>query len=183
MLHTWKKRTVAVLLSMGLLLAGAAPVAAANQGSQENPLVTLSYLQDVFKAAILQESKTLVATIRAEYEAALESKIAAYTKEMEQIVGENGIGAVVFAVVELAQGQQLTGSSGGELILRSGTVSCQAAESPALINTTDGSTLANGRNMAQNNLYLIPGGGRVLQVSSATATVMVRGEYTITTAD
>ena len=52
------------------------------------------------------------------------------------------------------------------------------ANTPGLVDSTDGSTLASGGALQPNHLYLITADGRGLK-ATADATVMVRGSYTI----
>ena len=179
MLRGMKKRAAALILSGAMALAIAVPANAAPQGSQENPLVTLSYLQDVFKAAILQEVQARIDSIRADYESALNNKVEAYTLEMEALVGDSDLGSAVFSVVELAKGDTLSCAAGGEILFRSGAGSAVGS----LIDSTNGSTLTSGKTLSQNHMYFIFDEGQAIKALSATATVMVRGEYTIETAE
>ena len=175
MIREMKKRAAALILGGVMVLAATAPASAAPQGSQENPLVTLSYLQDVFKAAILQEVQARIDSVRAGYESALEDKIEAYTLEMEALVGDSDLGSAVFSVVELSKGEILSGTAGGEVIFRSGAGSCMGG----LVDSTNGNTLSSGKSVIQNHMYLILADGQAVKVTSTTATVMVRGEYKV----
>ena len=105
----------------------------------------------------------------------------AYAQEVESLMGTSsgsGTASSVFSVVTVKAGQQLLGSTGCELLLRSGSATCVAASAPGLVDSTEGSTLASGGAVQPNHLYLITADGRGLK-ATADATVMVRGSYTI----
>ena len=178
MINKMKKRVAALILGGAMILAVALPASAAPQGSQENPLVTLSYLQDVFKAAILQEVQARIDSVRSGYETALSNQVAAYTQEMEQLVGDSDLGSAVFSVVELDKGDVLHCDIGGEVLLRAGA----ARSVSSLVNSTDGNTLAQGRALVQNHMYLALTAGQAVEATAAV-TLLVRGDYTVVAAD
>lgn len=79
-------------------------------GSASDPLVTLSYLNDVFLGQIMTK---------------VDQKIAARNSQLlQQSGGAGGMSGVEFAVVTLSKGQVLTGDIGCEVMLRVGTASC-----------------------------------------------------------
>ena len=103
---------------------------------------------------------------------------------MEQkLSGSAGTGTVgtssAFTVVNVAAGRQLTGATGFEFLLRSGSAIAVAASAPGLIDTTGGGTLASGGAVEPNHLYLTTAEGRGLKAVT-DLTVLVRGSYTLT---
>lgn len=175
------------LLSGGLVTAAlvGVAVAAGQQGSQSDPLVTLSYLRQQALPQVLEDVDEKVAARQSELEDKLSAVADGYAAEVEAALsGSVGTGSgsqtggAVYQVVELPAGQTLTGSAACELLLRSGTATCVSDSSPGLVDMTDGATLANGGALKANHLYLATIEGRGVRASTAV-TIMVRGEYTV----
>lgn len=175
------------LLSGGLVTAAlvGVAVAAGQQGSQSDPLVTLSYLQQQALPQVLEDVDEKVAARQSELEDKLSAVADGYAAEVEAALsGSAGTGSgsqtggAVYQVVELSAGQTLTGSAACELLLRSGTATCVSDSSPGLVDMTDGATLANGGALKANHLYLATIEGRGVRASTAV-TIMARGEYTV----
>ena len=158
----------------GALLRGAAA------GSQTDPLVTMSYLNDVNAPAILKQVESKLDSREQALVDKLDAVADAYVQEVEGLLGSSGgtvTASSVFSVVTVKAGHQLLGSTGCELLLRGGSATCVAASAPGLVDSTDGSTLASGVALQPNHLYLITADGRGLKGPPA-ATVMGRGRPT-----
>ncbi len=176
------KRRAKAILTAALALGSLAVLLGAAQGSQTDPLVTMSYINEVAKPAIL---KDVDAKLDAR-EQALADKLGAlvkqYEKEMEEKLsgsaGGEQLTTSAFTVVTVKSGQRLLGGVGCEFLLRSGTATCVAASAPGLVDSTDGSTLTSGGAVQPNHLYMSTAEGRGL-LATADATVMVRGSYTV----
>ena len=167
-----------------LTLAGVA-LAAGQQGTQSDPLVTLSYLNDKATPAILSQVDAKIAQREAELKAQLELVVDGYVKEVEDKLSTSGGSSAApsgdsaaFAVITLSQGQKLIGGEGCEFLLRSGSAVCVSASSPGLVDMTAGTTLSNGGALAANHLYLGTVDGRGVQAQGAV-TLLVRGTFTI----
>ena len=166
-----KKRWFSGLLIL-VLMTGAMNMTvslAVEPGSSDDPLVTLSYLNDTFLNTILEQ---------------VDQKIAARNSEIakqlgEQTTGEGSGTAETFTVVTMSQGQVLTGGIGCEVMLRVGTASCVSPSNPGLIDETAATTLNNGGALVQNHLYMMTIEGRGVQATAATTKLLVRGSYTI----
>jgi hypothetical protein len=144
---------------------------AANAGSANDPLITLSYLNTTFSRQVQTMVDQTVSQRKAEMEDAL-----------EKILAQGGSAAGtgnVFTVVTLSQGQSLVGEVGCEVMLRIGTATCGASDSVGLIDTTSGANLANGRPLATNHLYMVTISPRTVTATSGTVKVLARGPYTI----
>ena len=131
---------------------------AAEAGSAQDPLVTLSYLNETFMNTIM---------------ARVDEKIAARGGQ-----GIGGESAAVFTVVTLAGGQTLTGDIGCEVMLRVGSAVCVSPASPGLIDETGGTVLNSGGALVQNHMYMMTIEGRGVKASSAVK-LLVRGSYSI----
>ena len=165
MMHNDKKlpRFAALVLAVGLVCATA--TLAAEPGSQSDPLVTLSYLNETFMDSILQK---------------VDEKIAQRNAQLTQQGGTAPSGtASTFSVVTLSKGQVLTGGIGCEVMLRVGTASCVSPSSPGLIDETTAGTLNNAGALVTNHLYMMTIEGRGVKAGSATTKLLVRGSYTV----
>lgn len=176
----FKRKTVAAVLS--LTIVGGAVTVAATQGSQADPLVTLSYLSEVLAPSILTQVDARVLADRQAYLDKLDASVAGYTTQMEELLGglsgTPGQSTAAFSVLDLAQGQQLMGGVGCEIMLRVGTANCISPASPGLIDSTDGITLENGKPLVKNHLYMVTVTDRGISAAAAVK-VLVRGTYTI----
>ena len=162
--NRWFLRAVVLLALSGILSTTVS--LAAEAGSEGDPLVTLSYLNDTFLDTILTK---------------VDQKIAARNSQIAQeLGGQSASGtALTFTVVTLSKGQVLTGDIGCEVMLRVGTASCVSPSSPGLIDESSASALNNGGALVQNHLYMMTIEGRGVKATAATVKVLVRGGYTI----
>lgn len=165
--NRWLLRAVVLLALSGILSTTVS--LAAEAGSEGDPLVTLSYLNDTFLDTIL---------------AKVDQKIAARNSQIaQQLGGQTASGtsgtAAAFTVVTLSKGQVLTGDIGCEVMLRVGTAACVSPSSPGLIDESAAVTLNNGGALIQNHLYMMTIEGRGVKATAATTKLLVRGTYTI----
>ena len=157
-----------LVLVLALSALGMTMAAAAAPGSSKDPLVTLSYLEDVFFDAILEKVDERIK----ERDEKIAEKIAGTS-------GEAASDAQTFTVVTLTQGQTLTGDIGCEVMLRVGSAACTAPSAPGLIDETTASTLNSAGALAQNHLSMMTIAGRGVKATAATTKLLVRGGYTI----
>lgn len=176
-----KKRTRTVA-ALAAAVAAAGVLLGASQGSQTDPLVTMSYINEVAKPAILKDVDARLDAREQALADKLGGLITQYEKDMEaKLSGATGGEALTtsaFTVVTLKSGQKLLGGVGCEFLLRSGSATCVSASAPGLVDSTEGSTLPVGGAVQPNHLYMSTAEGRGLQ-ATADATVMVRGTYQI----
>ena len=166
-----------LVLAVIALVSGAAMLALAAPGSQEDPFITVNYLNEVFKQQIMAEANH----IGQQYALALDAKIA----EMEDRIRDSLGGAAqipgsieVFSVVTLSNGQSLTCSVGAEIMLRIGSASAFGSD-PALVDYTSGETLSSGSVLAHNHMYLVTIEGNGIRATADTVRVLVRGNYRV----
>ena len=162
--NRWFARMLIVLL-LGALLSVTVTMAS-GVGTNDDPLVTLSYLKETFMNDIMKQ---------------VDQKIADRNGQIaQQIGGQAGTtSASSFTVVTLSNGQVLTGKIGCEVLLRVGTATCVSPSNPGLIDQSNASVLDNGGALAQNHLYMMTIAGRGVKATAATTKLMVRGSYTI----
>lgn len=139
---------------------------AAEPGSSKDPLVTLSYLEDIFFDQIMDK---------------VDERIAERNKDIaKEVTGTSGSASGdTFSVVTLSKGQILTGDIGCEIMLRVGSAVCTSPSAPGLIDETSASTLNNGGSLQQNHMYMMTIENRGVKATSDTVKVLVRGSYTI----
>ena len=159
--NRWVLRTLVLLAICGVLNATVS--FAAEAGTDQDPLVTLSYLNETFLNNVLSR---------------VDEKIADRNAQLSQQTGGGGTSAN-FSVVTLTSGQVLTGGVGCEVMLRVGTAVCTASSAPGLIDETTAGTLNNGGALVQNHLYMMTIEGRGVKATAATTKLLVRGSYTI----
>ena len=149
-------------LALGLLLNVTVIGAAGTAGSTQDPLVTLSYLNDTFFNSIMQW---------------VDQKLAQQTGQA--VPGGGSSSSASFVVVTLSEGQTLTGGVGCEVMLRIGGAVCVSPSEPGLINETTAATLASGGALVQNHLYMMTIDGRGVRATAATTKVLARGSYSV----
>jgi len=160
-----------------ILVSGASILATASPGTSQDPVVTLSYLTNVFRPAVMNDVRNAEQEMVRQFEkriAELESRIQASG------TGQTAAGpADRFHVVTLSRNQTLSASVGTEIMLRIGTASAFGSSEPALINYTTGATLAAGSGLTANHMYLVTIEGNGVRATADTVRVLVRGVYTI----
>lgn len=164
MKNRWFLRLTVLLLISGILNTTVS--LAVQAGSSQDPLITLSYLNDTFMGEILKK---------------VDSKISARNADIAKQTGSNinGSSADSFTVVTMTKGQTLTGDIGCEVMLRIGTASCVTPSAPGLIDETSGGTLNNSGALVTNHLYMMTIEGRGVKATADTTKVLVRGTYTV----
>ena len=143
-----------VLLALAGLTA-MAYTASGGAGSRSDPLVTLSYLTETFTGQVMEQVDKIIA----------------------QQDGQAAGVSRTYAVVKLSAGQTLRGQAGCEVLLRSGRVSCNAANQPGLVDTTAGASVGGGTQLQMNHLYLMTDVRTM--TAAGDATLLVRGGYSV----
>ena len=174
-----KIRFCAAAMAAVCLTVGAA--VAAGEGTQAEPLITLSYLNQTAIPAVLEQVDGKAQAYQEELAGKLDQAIQQYTAQMEELVGDQSAQqhAATYTVVTLKKDQQLNMDIGCEVMLRIGTAQCVSPSAPGLINTTTGSTINDGNGLEVNHLYMATITGRAIKATANTTKVLVRGGYTI----
>ncbi|MBQ2830666.1 MAG: hypothetical protein IJF15_06595 [Oscillospiraceae bacterium] len=184
--NRWIMRLVA-LLTIGFTLTSLVAIAA-ETGSSSDPLVTLSYLSEVYMDELLARVDEKIAARNEKVMDDLSGKIAdAAGKAPQGGTSEVPSGGTTggtantqsFTLVDLTQGQTLRLPIGSEVLLRVGTASCVADSTPGLIDTTDAATLSGGGALVKNHLYMVTMENRAVKATAETVKVLVRGAYTV----
>ncbi|WP_409968606.1 hypothetical protein RFF05_01055 [Bengtsoniella intestinalis] len=169
--NRWKFR--AMVLMMVSAVACMSVSVLATVGTSDDPLVTLSYLQQTFWTSVVEQIDSAIGARDAELNAEIADKLSGVTTSE----GTTTSSTDAFTVVTLTQGQVLYGDIGCEVMLRVGTATCVASASPGLINQTDGTIIYGGDELAKNDLCMMTIEDRGVKATAATVKLMVRGDY------
>ena len=167
-------RTIAIA-GAALALVTIVVLAASTAGSQEDPLVTLSYLEGTYTDSVMEKADEVLAQRNQELQEALAEEI----QKLQSSGGSTGSGdsAASFVVVTLEKGETLVGGVGTEVMLRSGSAVCKASSEPGLLDSTDGAVLAKNAELKANHLYLMTVEGRGVTATASGTLLLVRGTY------
>lgn len=183
--HTALTRLLTLLLA-SLTVLSITAVAAGTAGSQGDPLVTLSYLNEVFLPELLGKVDEQLAgrseALADELSAQMERDVARLEEKYGAPTSAEGAPAGTvdsFTVVTLTSGQTLYGEIGCEVLLRVGTATVVSPSSPGLIDLTSATTLDSGKALTKNHLYMMTIDERGVKATAATTKVLVRGTYEV----
>ena len=171
------KKKIAVLLGIlaGTILTFTA-VVSTSAYTDSDPLITLSYLEQVFKPSVKQE-------VVDEVSESISAFASASTENLTSIDTAAPAASPSYTLVELAMGQTLSADSICEFIVRPGSRVVAVSPFPAqgIADITNGVEVLNGEPISINAYCLIPrgGDGRGLTVIGERAYIMIRGDYTI----
>ncbi len=179
-----KKRTkivvaVAVVLAAALI-TGVTIYAATSYGTESDPLVTLSYLSQKLKPEILSEVQSKIDAESSELSSEFDRKVEEFADNIGSDVGSSGgNSADTFSVITLYDGQVMTCSVGTEIMLRIGSAYAYGDDEPVLVDTTTGTTLADGYSLSKNHMYMVTIVDNGIEASSSVVKVLVRGQFEI----
>lgn len=183
---------VAVLMVAGL------GVIAAEYGSQSDPLVTLSYIEEV----LLPETKETVDEQIEEYLEDYEDLLSEQSDDLENYIDKklrsfasgdvdedlideiaeriaeanenSAVGNAPWAVITVPAGATVVCEPGVQAVVRSGQATCVSA----MIDLSNGETLAGGKKLVLNHMYVTDAAGQGF-VSAQGCTVLISGGYTV----
>lgn len=165
-------------LGMALLCSTTLLGADSIGGTQDDPLVTKSYVD----LRISELSNINNTQINEQLEEKLNEQEALINKLLEQIMNTGGISSS-FEIVHLKAGESIYGKQGTEMIIRSGEGIIIASDGGGIQDVTDGLDLPNSIKAPNNNLLIIPReDGRGILAKKSTV-IMVRGGYTLDKAE
>ncbi len=156
-----KKRMITILafILVAVLFAGIGAYAASTLGSKDDPLVTLSYVNERLYPQLLEK-------ITQEADRAAEETRRSFTA---------GITTETYSIVTLSYGQKLTGQVGCEILLRSGSASAGSG----IVDTTSGGELKSGSALSANHLCIVATEGGGITATANSVQLVVRGGYKI----
>lgn len=195
-----KKLKIAVIAA-AVAIAGTVTVYAAYDSSKD-PLVSLSYLSDIFKPAVKEElydklANDLEYTMKTDFKSQLSEELGAlideksdeirseleksYSETLDALRSKLDALSNEYEVVVLEAGQRLTADAACDIVLITGggTVRCADTES-GIIDCTDGIILYDGQSIPTCHKLLVPdnGDGRGITATARTE-LLVKGGYTV----
>ena len=190
------------ILVAALMIAGVAAIAA-EYGSQSDPLVTLSYIEQVLLPQSKKDVDQAVSDALEDFASAqedsnddiqkyIDKKLRSFSSgnvdqelidaiaaaRAEQMSGGTAAAQASWSVLQVPAGSTVECDVGVQAILRTGQASCVAAGTPGLIDLSNGETLANGGALAANHLYAVSVQGRSIYTAQG-CTLMIAGSYTV----
>ena len=174
------RRFLPAALALTLLCSGAALAAT---GDKNDPLVTLSYLEQTALPGVVSQVETKAAQRQTELAKTLSDQIAAYQQQSGTAGGNSG-SAAGYTLITLTSGQTLSLDVGCEVLLRVGTATVRTNDSSAaLVDVSAGGTVNNGTALTKNHLYMSTIAGRTLTPTSGTVKVCGRDIGKVRTSD
>ena len=154
-------------LTLVFMLSAAATPA---PGSEEDPLVTRSYVDRLISE--LMGTSQGGASLNSQ-------QMDSIINEVVRRLGSEGVTSDTFTPVHMTSGQILTGHEGTEIILRSGSAAIYASGVDGLANVTSGADQGLGEVVERNHLLIVPrADGRGLRAAS-DVWVLVKGGFSI----
>lgn len=192
-----KKLTVIFSILLGTILTVSA-IFSAGAYSDDDPLITLSYLEQIFAPSLKEEIITHVSSTVSADESESVPAMNEAENLPESVDGTESSGIVdtseqtnaqpvsqnnSYTLLELTQGQTVLANSICEFIVRPGSkvVAVSPFPSQGIADITNGLEVLGGEMISINAYCLIPRGadGRGISVVGEKAYVMIRGDYTI----
>ena len=148
---------------LAALCLGAGVVLAAN-GDQNDPLVTMSYLDETVIPEVVAKVEENTKVRQQELSTQLAAQIAKYQQEIEAAGGSAGSGSASYTLVTMTSGQTMALEVGCEVLLRVGSATVQSNTSPAL---------------TKNHLYMSTIPDRTLKAAASDVKLLVRGGWSV----
>ncbi len=154
-----KKRIILIVLCAVLALAlGFSVFAATSYGSEDDPLITKSYL-----------TKILLPQLQEDFQEELDAAVAEIERD----------GSGEFTVITLSKGQTVNCGVGCEVMLRIGSAEAVGDTAPAMVNTTTAESIFKGYKLEVNNLYLVTIEGNGFKATANNTKLLIKGDYKI----
>ncbi len=190
-------------LMVALLMIAGLGAIAAEYGSENDPLVTLSYIEKVLLpkskedvddqiADALKDFEEAVSDSSSDIESYINKKLRSFASGdvdddlidaiaqaiVDQQDGSTSAAELSWSVIQVPAGQTVICEVGVQAILRAGQAVCVAASAPGLIDLSNGETLGNGGALQANHLYTVSVQGRGIYASQ-DMTLLIAGSYII----
>lgn len=166
-----------------LLASGTVAFALYGAGSQQDPLISLSYASDTYVNEVLKQVETQAKTELDTAQASLDNKLSEISSDealeqklVTQTAAALGLNTSTRASLtnSFSNGTKLQLAKTTEICLTSGSANIASGE---LINVTTGQMVSTGSVLVRNQLYLSPSANNVVELTSP-AKVDISGNYT-----
>ncbi len=197
----WSVWLICLMVAV-LMIAGMGAIAA-EYGGKDDPLVTLSYIEEVLLPKTKEDVDEQIADAVEDLEESMEDsngdiedyidkKLRSFASGdmdddlieaiaetiVDQQDGNVSAAELSWAVVQVPAGCTVFCEVGVQAILREGQAVCVAAGTPGLIDLSNGESLENGGALVMNHLYTASLQDRGLY-SPQGCTLLIAGSYTI----
>ncbi|MFI3226444.1 MAG: hypothetical protein R3Y09_03430 [Clostridia bacterium] len=176
-----QSKTLIITILMITLLLSSYVAFAAEYGSLDDPLVSLSYIKEILLPQTNDTIDEIVEERTAEYMAQLDEKMEEFSSEFNTVannsefiqnVADNLNAQNITSLVTISAGQTITFNSGTEFLLRIGGASLSNAS--GAVNVTTGTNTETG--VVINNLYIVVEDAQTVTAAS-DSTILVMGSY------
>ena len=170
------KRFLVIFLALVLVagLGAMAVYAAGSAGTEDDPLVTLSYLTEVFTAKVTE----LFHTDLDAREEALREDLGERISALEAAAGIASPESRDYTVETFLDGETVICQRGTEILLRIGEAEVVASNRPGLVDTSSTGELNDGERLEKNHLYMVTINGNGFR-AVGTVKAVIRGDYTV----
>jgi len=175
------KKSILWITTVTLILAALFNIALAasgTAGSENDPLITSSYLDKK-----LQEISDSIQTVVKKLESKIEqnnSNLAVMDKKIEEMSSQTGGSSrSIYEVVSLPVGKKLICQNSTEVILRSGKGKIVSSNAAGLSDVTTGYDVIPGAYVERNHLLIVPRTDGRGVIAQTTCILMVKGAYSI----
>jgi len=166
MIKLSKHKRIFIIASALAISCGTA-IYAADPGSADDPLITLSYFTEKFEE------------FKKDFKDEFKEEIKEELLEEEEETTEPDLSVAMFKLINLKEGSTLICSEGAEFIIRTGKMEAIASATGGLSDVTTGTNIDNGVLVPYNQHIIIPRhDGRGLNVTTGGA-LMIKGNYTV----
>ncbi len=174
-----KKNKILIISVAIAIIAALAITVAAAYDSSEDPLISLSYLRDVFRPDLFEELEERFYSLEESLILAIEERIDDNSGSGDSTQAPTA--SYGYEVIELTTGDELYAVSACDIMLRAGNASCIAPDpTQGIADYTSAAEIYNGQALTLNHMCLIPrGDGRGIVAESESVFIMIRGDYTI----
>lgn len=179
---------IAAVAVTGTVIPILATSSEGNYDSANDPLVSLSYINEVLvpsydkKIAELTEKIDSLSEENTKLKETVEKMVADSEGDTEDDTEDaENTASSQFEVVYLNKGAKLMAKTPCEIILRTGSAIAVSITVNGLNDITEGTEIYNAEDIPLYHSLLVPRGddGRGIQITSPDAYIMVRGEYEI----
>jgi len=180
-----KNKKTVIVASVAAVAAVLGITVAAAYDSSEDPLISLSYLTNIFKKEVIDEVDQRLDEQNKDIEELVMYYMDQYMSETDNETTPpeqtSPTASVIYEVVELKKGDALYAVTPCDIMLRAGSATVIAPDpTQGISDYTDGEELYHNFGLIKDNMCLIPrGDGRGVLATSESVFLMVRGDFTV----
>ncbi len=179
-----KMQCLAAVLSLVAVMT--VTVLASSYDSAEDPIISLSYLTEIFRPSLVAEYEAKITALEEKINTLSEKLAEKQTEQTETKEPETEpettpapVPTATYEVIEMKYGDCLFAEGPVDIMLRAGNAVCIAPDAgQGLSDYTEGCEIYDGEGLTKNHMCLIPrGDGRGVMATAESVFIMVKGEY------